>query len=380
MSMFFITRTVFLGVNIILLYIFLTPGRSYGFQILVFVLTWIATYVLRPLLYLLNLDPLLVSYLVGLLYLLPCVLIFKESFHAKFFIFFMIFSLTQLTFLVFTYIDHYLSPAIPQTFILAGLLLEAAALPLIKRYMKSPVKDAIEILTLHNLSFTLFPVLSFVLLTCYAIQKEYLLSNFITLVLSTILIFFSYYLIATTISKTRRHRELELISMTDSLTGLYNRRYMEKKIEQEYEQYRRTGLEFAIVSADIDFFKKINDVYGHDCGDYLLKSVTEDLRKSVRTYDTVARWGGEEFLLLLPGTSMEPALILTERIRKTVEARSYEYEGVHEPIKVTLTFGVSVAGAVDTFDKIIKRADMALYHGKRKSRNCVISFDEINKP
>ncbi|RDG29698.1 GGDEF domain-containing protein [Oceanispirochaeta sp. M1] len=167
--------------------------------------------------------------------------------------------------------------------------------------------------------------------------------------------------------------------MTDSLTGLYNRRYMEQQIQQEYKRYQKSGTEFALVSSDIDFFKNINDLYGHDCGDYLLKSITKDIRKSIRTYDTVARWGGEEFLLLLPATDRVQAITLAERIRKTVEEHRYEFDGSNQSVSVTLTLGVSVVNSGDTIDGMIKRADIALYYGKRKSRNCVISFDEIKK-
>jgi diguanylate cyclase (GGDEF)-like protein len=258
-------------------------------------------------------------------------------------------------------------------------MLELAALPFVKRYMKSSVKDIIGILDRHNASFTLFPILSFLLLACYAIQGTFLVFNFITLILSTMLIFFTYYLIATSISRSRIHQELERISMTDSLTGLYNRRYLEQKILQEYRRYENTGVEFALVIADIDFFKNINDLYGHDCGDSVLKSITEDIGKAIRTYDAVARWGGEEFLLLLPATNRDQAITLAERVRKTVEARKFEFDSGKRSVTVTLTLGVSIVSSGDTIDSMIKRADMALYHGKRKSRNCVISFDEINK-
>lgn len=378
-SMFFLSRSIFLIENIILLYIFLEPRRSRGFQVLICIVSWVTISSFNFFLNSFNLDPLLISYILGSLYLIPVILIFKEIFQAKIFVFYMIYSLTQLIYLIFVNIDHYLSPAVPHTFVLAGLVLELAALPFVKRYMKSPLKDIIGILDQHKSSFTLFPILSFLLLTSYAFQRTYLLSTFITLILTTILIFFSYYLIATSISGTRRHQELERISMTDSLTGLYNRRYMEQTIQQEYDRYQKSGTEFALVSSDIDFFKNINDSYGHDCGDYLLKSITKDIRKSIRIYDTVARWGGEEFLLLLPATDREQAISLAERIRKTVEAHRYEFDGSNQSVAVTLTLGVSVINPGDTIDGMIKRADIALYYGKRKSRNCVISFDEIKK-
>ena len=172
------------------------------------------------------------------------------------------------------------------------------------------------------------------------------------------------------------NQQLDLTSRTDSLTGLYNRRHMEERIQEEYEQYQRTGSSFALIMADIDFFKKVNDMYGHDVGDCVLKSVAEYLRKSVKAYDIVSRWGGEEFLLLLPATNAENAVGLAERIRKTVEEHRCFCEG--EVLSVTLTAGVSVIRRDDTIGSIIRKADIALYQGKRLGRNCVVSFEGIS--
>ncbi|MBN2039888.1 MAG: GGDEF domain-containing protein [Spirochaetes bacterium] len=374
-TIFFLGKSIFLITNIILLYIFLSSRQSRLFHVMAFFLTWAGIFLLRLLIRPLNLDPFLDSFIMGSLYLIPCILIFKETFQAKIFVFFMNYSLTQLIFLIFLYIGKIFSPEKLKIIVLTGLILEMASLPLIKRYVKTPVKDIINYINQQHSVFTIFPILSFLLLAFYTLQKIYIVSVFLTLVLSTILIIFSYYLIAITISGTRRQLELELISKTDSLTGLYNRRYIEQKIMEEYKRYERTGLEFALVIADIDFFKNINDAYGHDCGDYLLKTVSEELLKSVRTYDTVSRWGGEEFLILLPSTSKKHGVNMAERIRKTVAAGRYNNGNVS--LSVTLTLGVYVVKSGDTLKNMIRNADMALYYGKRKSRNCVISFDEI---
>ncbi|RDG29699.1 hypothetical protein DV872_20515 [Oceanispirochaeta sp. M1] len=181
-SVYFLSKSVFLIENIILLYIFLEPRRSRVFQVLAYIAAWFTTFLMHSLLYSFNLDPSLLSYILGSLFLVPSILIFKETFQAKIFVFYMIFSLTQLIYLIFTHIDYFLSPAVPKTFVLAGLILELAALPFVKRYMKSPIKDIIGILDQHNTSFTLFPILSFLLLTSYAFQRTYLLSTFITLI------------------------------------------------------------------------------------------------------------------------------------------------------------------------------------------------------
>ncbi len=369
-------RSLFLIVNIMLLYIYLTPVRSRFVQAFAFISTWVVIFLLRMVLAPYNFDPLLDSYIMGSLYFIPCLILFKETLHAKFFVFYMVYSLTQLTYLVFIHIDRFLSPAIPETYVLAGLLIEIAALPLINRYLKEPVRDILEIINQHNPAFTLYPVLSFLLFVTLGLQRTYTLTTFVTLVLSTTLIFFSYYLIAITIIGTRLHQELEFMSMTDSLTGLHNRRYMEKKIRQFYDHYRNTGTEFALACADIDFFKNINDLYGHACGDIILKSLAEDIGRTIRENDSVARWGGEEFLILMPATDELQAVDVAERVRIMIETGRYESDYVSVP--VTVTVGVTVIRPDDTPESLFKRTDMALYFGKRKSRNCVTSFTELD--
>lgn len=372
----FTERSLFLVENILLLYIFLTPARSRIFQAFAFITTWIIIYLLRLVLDPYNIDPLLDSYIMGSLYFLPCLILFKEKIQAKFFIFYMIYSLTQLIYLIFMYIDRFMTPPITGTYVLAGLLLEFAALPLVNRYIKEPLKDIIEIMNQHNPVFTLFPILSFLLLVIYGLQKIFIPSTFIALVLTTILIFFSYYLIAFTITETRLHQELEYMSMTDSLTGLHNRRYMEKKIRKLHDHSIKSGTKFALACADIDYFKNVNDIYGHACGDIILKSVADDIRSVIRTYDTVARWGGEEFLILLPSTNELEAVELAEKVRKTIA--SGRYEGDVVSISITVTIGVTVIRQGETVESLLKRTDMALYHGKRISRNCVTSFTELD--
>ncbi len=372
----FTGRSLFLIVNIILLYIYLTPVRSRYFQAFAFISTWFVIFLMRKVLVPFNFDPLLDSYIMGSLYFIPCLILFKETPQAKFFVFYMIYSLTQLIYLVFIHIDRLLSPAIPETYVLAGMLLELAALPLINRYLKEPVRDILEIINQHNPVFTIYPVLSFLLFAAMGLQRSYTPVSFIILILSTTLIFFSYYLIAITIIGTRLHQELEFMSMTDSLTGLHNRRYMEKKIRQMFDHYRNTGREFALACADIDFFKNINDIYGHACGDVILKSLAEDIGRTIRENDSVARWGGEEFLILMPATNEFQAVEVAERVRAMIEMGRYEGDVVSVP--VTVTVGVTVIRPGETAESLFKRTDMALYHGKRKSRNCVTSFRELD--
>jgi diguanylate cyclase (GGDEF)-like protein len=316
------------------------------------------------------------SYLVGLFFLIPCFLIFKETAQAKVFVFFMIYSLSQFTFLLFTFIVRFVDPVIPGTLVLAGMIIELSLVPLVYRLARNPVRSIIEILDLHNPFFTFFPILSFMLFAVYTLDRSYKAADFAAVLLSTILIFFTYYLASRSISAAKRLNELELISVTDNLTGLFNRRYIESKIKQEYNLCLRTGESFALACIDIDYFKRINDLYGHDSGDSILVEVSRIFKESVRAYDTVARWGGEEFLLLFPETGEQQAIQLSERIRKKVQEELGAPGRQSEP--VTITIGVSFFTPDDSIDMIIKKADMAMYCGKREGRNRVVSYSPLS--
>lgn len=165
-------------------------------------------------------------------------------------------------------------------------------------------------------------------------------------------------------------QRLELISKTDSLTGLYNRRYILEKLENELVNYKETKKKFSLILADIDYFKNINDSFGHDCGDQVLKTVAQNLQDTVKEKGIVSRWGGEEFLILLPETEIDDARILADEMRKINEEKIIEYNKIQ--ISITLTFGVTVNEDYEMIDDTIKKADDALYKGKSKGRNCVV--------
>ena len=167
------------------------------------------------------------------------------------------------------------------------------------------------------------------------------------------------------------NRNLEIHVRTDGLTGLNNRRYMNEKINEEFARFLRHGTVFSLVIADIDFFKKINDTHGHPTGDGILKFVAEDFLKAIRACDFVARWGGEEFLFLLPGTELAQAIVFSERIRKILAETSYNINNIK--LNITLTFGVSAIQPGETAETVLKRADDALYEGKLTGRNCVVA-------
>lgn len=165
--------------------------------------------------------------------------------------------------------------------------------------------------------------------------------------------------------------QLDLTSRTDSMTGLYNRRHMEERLQESYELFLRTEKCFSIMIADIDFFKRVNDQYGHAVGDCLLKIVSKVLRSSVRAYDIVSRWGGEEFLLLLPAVTSEESENLAERIRCKIEEQNYS--SCVEELSITITIGITAVRQGDTINALIKRADDAMCQGKHAGRNRVVT-------
>ena len=170
----------------------------------------------------------------------------------------------------------------------------------------------------------------------------------------------------------KMNRRLYEKASKDALTGLFNRRKMTDLIEYEYDRSLRTQQSFSIIITDIDHFKQVNDNFGHDCGDNVLKEIAEILNSLVRNQDRVARWGGEEFLLLLPDTNIDGAVILAEKIRKKIAETSYSY-GEHQ-LSITMTFGASSFAKNKTDKTVIKEADIALYEGKSRGRNRSIPF------
>lgn len=159
---------------------------------------------------------------------------------------------------------------------------------------------------------------------------------------------------------------LELLSSTDQLTSLSNRRKLEECLEQKLKESTR-GSSFSIIMIDIDRFKTINDTYGHEIGDHVLIHAARLMHESIRTSDILGRWGGEEFLLILPQTSLEGALVMAEQMRSKI----YHFIFEQYPQRVTMSFGVSTHHVGDTPNSILRRADNALYRAKNSGRNRV---------
>ncbi len=162
------------------------------------------------------------------------------------------------------------------------------------------------------------------------------------------------------------------MAITDALTGLYNRRYLETHLGNMIEYYINRGKALSVISVDVDFFKAINDTYGHDVGDKVLQELSVRLRQNTRNIDLCCRVGGEEFIMVLPGTATDLAQTIAERLRKAVGQKSFAV-GLPQPIPVTISLGIStLLGVEDSLEKLLKRADLALYKAKHEGRNRVV--------
>jgi diguanylate cyclase (GGDEF)-like protein len=166
---------------------------------------------------------------------------------------------------------------------------------------------------------------------------------------------------------------LERLACVDGLSGLNNRRHFLALAESEWSRFRRYGRPLALLMVDIDLFKSVNDTYGHDAGDEVIKAISEVLRKHKRTSDVAGRLGGEEFALMLPEATLDSAAAVAERLRRLVAERPIVVAG--QRIAVTISVGASVCRTdMGGFDDLLKEADIALYEAKRSGRNRVCRF------
>jgi len=165
-----------------------------------------------------------------------------------------------------------------------------------------------------------------------------------------------------------QNKEYELKASTDSLTGLYNRYKFSELYTTSYKAMTQRHNEMSLIMLDIDFFKKVNDEFGHNVGDRVLVQVAHALLKTLRNIDVVARWGGEEFMVLLPAVKLNEAELVAKKLKKNIEELNIEIVG-----KITASFGVTQVREGDMMDEAVQRADEALYLAKRSGRNCVKS-------
>lgn len=165
--------------------------------------------------------------------------------------------------------------------------------------------------------------------------------------------------------------EIEHIAMYDQLTDLVNRRFLIEYLRRKVHKPSRSKRPFSIIMCDIDDFKSINDSYGHECGDYVLRQVSDILKVATRPQDLTSRWGGEEFLIFLPDISSGSAIDLAERLRAEIGSQDFLYNGIR--FSITMSFGVSDHFFGETgSERCIREADNNLYEAKRRGKNRVV--------
>lgn len=191
-------------------------------------------------------------------------------------------------------------------------------------------------------------------------------------------------LIARTLTQVRRKRFNDLLrnsvrqtielAVTDGLTGLHNRRYLDTHLRTLFARAKVRGRPLTLCITDIDRFKQVNDVYGHDAGDEVLKEFAGRIRSTVRGADLACRYGGEEFVVVMPDTPAEAAAAVAERLRGMIEARPFQLRSGETPLMLTASMGIATLGpGIETPEQLLKQADRALYEAKNSGRNRVVA-------
>ena len=172
------------------------------------------------------------------------------------------------------------------------------------------------------------------------------------------------------------------ISTTDELTGLHNRKFLQERLESEMSRAKRYHSSVSCILFDLDFFKVVNDMYGYEWGDVLLKKIAEMLSTLARKEDVVTRYGDEEFMVILPDTSEENAFIFAERFRRDVEKMSFIPAGEEERHPIKISGGISSYPYMDNVEEtpntIIRYAEHALYNAKKRGKNRIVLFSQVN--
>jgi diguanylate cyclase (GGDEF)-like protein len=171
------------------------------------------------------------------------------------------------------------------------------------------------------------------------------------------------------IENARLYEKAKERSLLDSLTGLWNHEEIVRILEQELDRAKRGGISVGVIMIDLDHFKGINDTYGHLTGDAVLRKIAEKLRSSLRSYEIVGRYGGEEFLLVLPGCDLRVAGEIAERIRKKIAADAIDTPAGHIVVTISLGVAVSSPERQSTAPFLVNAADLALYRAKKNGRN-----------
>ena len=183
--------------------------------------------------------------------------------------------------------------------------------------------------------------------------------------------------------KIKELREtIDQVSTTDALTGLHNRKYLHERLEAEISRSKRYDTKLSCLLLDIDFFKVVNDMYGYDWGDVLLKKIAEMLKSFIRKEDILTRYGDEEFIVILPNTPEENAFIFAERFRREIEKMEFIPAGEEERHPITISGGISsypfLQNVEEDANTLIRYAEHALYNAKKRGKNKIVQFSQIN--
>ena len=178
------------------------------------------------------------------------------------------------------------------------------------------------------------------------------------------------------------HDKIEQVSTTDELTGLHNRKYLQERLDAEISRARRYKTPLSCLLFDIDFFKVVNDMYGYEWGDVLLKNFADKLRGMIRKEDVLTRYGDEEFIVILPNTTEDNAFLFAERFRRNIEKMDFIPAGEEERHPITVSGGISTYPCLANVDEdantIIRYAEHALYNAKKRGKNKIVQFSQIN--
>jgi diguanylate cyclase (GGDEF)-like protein len=176
--------------------------------------------------------------------------------------------------------------------------------------------------------------------------------------------------------------KLKVVSTTDELTGLHNRKYLQERLDAEISRARRYKTPLSCLLFDIDFFKVVNDMYGYEWGDVLLRNLSDKLKQMIRKEDVLTRYGDEEFILILPNTSEDNAFLFGERFRRDIEKMEFIPAGEEERHPITVSGGISTYPCLKNVEEdantIIRYAEHALYNAKKRGKNKIVQFSQIN--
>ena len=198
--------------------------------------------------------------------------------------------------------------------------------------------------------------------------KQVLAIIFFSIVIITVLIYWNRLLTKEIQKRKKTEKELQKLSIIDSLTGIFNRYKIDTTLKQQIAYSKRHQTPLSIIFFDIDHFKKINDTYGHKAGDEILKEITNLIKTHLREYDIFGRWGGEEFIIILPNTSLDQAVKVTKKLKSIIENKKFNYID-----KLTCSFGVTELKPEDNSDSILTRVDSFMYEAKKRGRNNIVS-------